>query len=152
MSLLAGCPQPGATTGPAHTYAQSLEPLLDENGLVAERLLETAAEVYNGKAASAEVKLAWAQDVVPLAEHLRDQAVLVQPPVEYADDHKQLVEIWSTRADAYREIADALRSGDMDQWKKGREQADDAKLREEAWFRATNEKLSAHGVALDQFP
>lgn len=140
------------TAGPPQTYAQSLEPLLDENGLVADRLLETAAAVYNGTAASTEVKLAWVQDIVPLAEHLRDQAVLVQPPVEYAEDHRQLVEIWSTRADAYREIGDALVSGDLEQWKKGREQADDAKLREEAWFRATNEKLQPHGVSLDQFP
>ena len=54
--------------------------------------------------------------------------------------------------DAYRDIAEALRTGDAGLWKQGRETADAAKLDEETWFRNANERVAPYGLILDQYP
>lgn len=151
LLLLACTPAPPGADA-ARAYADALEPLLEENGHVADRLLYVAADVYNGKADAAAARAAWEDDVVPLAEHLRDQAVLVQAPPDWAPSHQTLVEIWTQRAESYRDISEAIDLGDPEVWKKARSTANDAKLREEAWFRDTNQRMQAYGITLDQFP
>jgi hypothetical protein len=152
LVALAGCQPNDPAEQSARQYASSLEPLLAENGLLFNVLLDASADVYNGKTVTAETRVSWDRDVVPLAEHLRDQGLLVLPPPEWAADHKGLVEIWTTRAEAYRNISNAMAVGDLDQWKSGRDQADTAKLAEEEWFRGANSRLSPYGIVLDQFP
>jgi hypothetical protein len=149
--LLLAC-GPDPTNVAARTYADSLQPLLDENGLLALHLLDAAADVHDAKATSEQTRVTWETDIVPLAEHLRDQALIVDAPPDWAADHKGLTDIWTARADAYREISEAIAQGDGELWKRGREEADTAKLAEETWFQRANERLGPAGVTLDQFP
>src|SRR5678815_2840335 len=116
---LAGCQPTDPAEQSARQYASSLEPLLAENGLLFNILLDASAGVYNSKAVTAETRVAWDRDIVPLSEHLRDQGLLVLPPPEWSADHKGLVEIWTTRAEAYRDISNSMQIGDLDLWKKG---------------------------------
>lgn len=148
--LLACTPDPLAVE--ARQYVVDLDPILQENGLVAERLLIQAAAAYDGKVQPRDTRLAWTADIVPLAEHLRDQAVAVQAPASWTQDHKELVDIWTRRADGYRDLAESVDTGDPALFKDGRAKADNAKVDEETWFRDTNARLEPFGLYVDQFP
>lgn len=151
LLVLAAC-QPNPQALAARQYLVDLDPLLLENGLVAERLLVQAGAVHDAKAQPKDTYQAWSTDIVPLAEHLRDEAAALNAPPEWLDAHKDLVAIWSTRADGYRDIDEAVEIGDPKLFKQGRDQADTAKLREESWFRDTNARLETYGLYVDQFP
>lgn len=151
LGAIGGCASPPETVD-ARDWADDLTPVLVENGLVWERMLTTAAAVHDGNLDVDGAITAWDRDLVPLAEHVRDQAALVQAPNAWAADHAALVAVWAARAESYRDLSVALRQGDTERWRNARANADKAKLDEEGWFRATNEKLRSLGVTLDQYP
>lgn len=150
--LLLGCNEPDPRARTAPEYVERLEPLLYENGFLATRVLETAAGVYNDGSGPDEIEKVWADEIVPLARHLADQATITVAPTEWSDRHTELIEAWSLRADAYAAIELAVEDGDREAWKTARRQADDAKLREEEWFRSMNRELAPLGLMIDQFP
>ena len=131
---------------------RQLQPLLAENGLLAERVLEGASDVHDGRASAATTAMAWEREIAPLARHLHDQARRVDPPGAWASSHQRLVDIWGSRAESYETLAQAVRDGDGARWRRGRALADQAKLDEEAWFSAANERLTPSGISLDQYP
>lgn len=151
LSIAAGCGTPPEATD-GRDWVEDLQPVLAENGLVWERMLRTAADVHEGKGDADVTALAWNQDLVPLVEHVRDEAALIQPPNAWATDHAAIVAVWAARAEAYRDLSVALRQGDTERWRNARPRADKAKLDEEAWFRTTNDKLRTLGITLDQYP
>lgn len=152
LVLLVGCPQANSGANDAALYVAELEPLVRENGLVADTMLHLAADVHDGRADGSVALQRWERDIVPLADHLRDQAAAVQPPPAWAQHHKDLVDIWTTRADAYHDAAEAVQLADAERWKLARQNADAAKLREETWFQEVNKRLADYNISLDQFP
>ncbi|TNE92037.1 MAG: hypothetical protein EP330_03530 [Deltaproteobacteria bacterium] len=150
--FLVGCGEPGPDTLAAQSYAEQLEPLLYENGLLADQLYETAAAISNEQLDAETVEVRWQSRIAPVAEHLVDQAELVQPPAAWETRHDELVSIWRARAEGYRAISQALERGDREAWREGRKKADDSKIREERWFIDANRDLATHGVTLDQLP
>lgn len=133
-------------------YLGQLNPLLHENGLLAERVLLQAAQVYNDAAKPEQVADAWVAEIVPLAEHLHDQASFVEPPPPYATTHQEIVQIWGDRAVAYRSLGEAIQSGNTDEWNKATGLASDVKLREEKWFDTLNTALAESGLSVDPYP
>lgn len=144
-----GCTGAGDAT---QQYITSLNPLLQENGLLAERVLTLAAQIYNDASKPDQVADAWGRQVVPVAEHLADQASFVVPPPEYTQDHSEIVQIWTDRADAYRKLSEAIQTGDTTGWNAARQSADAVKLREERWFDRLNDRLSPTGLIVDPYP
>ena len=136
----------------ATEYVVKLQPLVQENSLLAERVLFQAAEIYNGATRPDEVADAWTTDIVPLSEHLHHQAGFVQAPEGWAERHGSLVEIWGERAHAYRSISEGLRMADEEAWDSGRALAEDVKLREEQWFDALNEELRPMSRGVEAYP
>lgn len=151
VSLVA-CPAADSGSKDAALYVAELEPLVRENGLVADTMLHLAADVHDARADGPIVRQRWERDVVPLADHLRDQAAAIQPPPAWAQHHKDLVDIWTTRADAYHDAGEAVALADAERWKLARQNADAAKLREETWFQEVNKRLAGHNMSVDQFP
>jgi hypothetical protein len=150
LMLLSCASTPGdATTG----YLTSLQPVLQENGLLVERVLIQAAIVYNNDSLRPEtVADVWNHEIAPLAEHVYNQASFVQPPPEYAAAHKELVEIWGDRASSYRSLGEAVQQGDIEAWNQARSLAESVKLREEKWFDRLNEGLASSGLIVDPYP
>lgn len=148
-SSLFGC---GPLDSSANTYLDQLDPLIVENAILAERVLVLAAGLYNEEAEPARVAEAWEGEIVPLAEHLHAQASVVIAPTEWAPQHNQLVGIWSSRAEAYRDIAIAVETGDEARWKGATGKARQVKLDEEEWFRSVKNELSLRGLTVSQFP
>ncbi|MEQ1504795.1 MAG: hypothetical protein ABMB14_21340 [Myxococcota bacterium] len=146
---LVGCGGPGDATS---QYVGSLQPLLQENGLLSERVLSLAAEIYNDASKPQQVADKWGREVVPVAEHLANQASIVPAPAEFTPDHQELVQIWGDRASAYRRLSEAIQTGDTDQWNTARDLADQVKLREEKWFDRLNDRLAPAGVLVDPYP
>jgi hypothetical protein len=136
----------------AASYVDMVSPLVHENGLLADRLLDTAAGAYNGSSNADETRRRFEGDIAPIAEHLYHQAELVSPPPDWAQRHHDLVAIWGERAAAYRDLAVALDHGDVAGWTSARTRADQAKINEESWFTSTNAALAPHGLILDQYP
>lgn len=136
----------------AATYVDQLQPLLQENSLLAERVLFQAANIYNEAARPEDVAKKWEDDITPIAEHLYFQAKLVEPPDDWTTQHGELVDIWGERARAYRDISESLRLADRSLWEKGRNAAENVKLSEENWFERANEKLGVLNVTLDPYP
>lgn len=150
--VLTSCAQPDPRARTAPDYVARLEPLLHENGFLASEVLGAAASIYNDGAGSDATRRTWVDDIVPLSRHLADQASATSAPAEWADQHAEIVIAWTGRADAYQEIQQAVEDGDRERWKAARKQADDAKVREEEWFRTMNRELAPIGLVLDQFP
>lgn len=141
-------PASAATTD----YLTKLQPLLQENSLLAERVLFQAAAIYNEAVKPEQVAESWTTDIVPIAEHLAHQASFVAPPEPYATRHEQLAVIWTDRAGAYRNLGEAIRTADAEQWNAARRAADDVKLAEERWFDDLNEQLAGQGLVVDPYP
>lgn len=150
--LAVACQPPDPAGRTAEQYTDALEPLLYENGMLAERVLFAASDVYNDAADAEATRTVWHEEIVPVARHLADQAAVTLTPAEWSPTHGQLVETWNDRADAYLEIEIAIEEGDREGWTAARKKADDAKLREEEWFRSLNTQLAPYGLAVDQFP
>lgn len=141
---------PGDAT---NSYLMSLQPVLQENGLLAERVLIQAAMVYNNENLKPEnVAEAWNHEIVLLAEHVFNQASFIEPPPEYAATHQELVQIWADRATAYRDLGEAVARGDTNAWTVARQLADSVKIREETWFDHFNEGLAPAGLLVDPYP
>jgi len=136
----------------ASTYVGQLQPLLQENSLLAERVLFQAAALYNQAARPEDVADKWETDITPIAEQLYFHAKTVEAPAEWSDEHVALVGIWGDRAEAYRDITESLRLADRERWDSGLTAAKQAKLDEEAWFVSINEQLRAINVSLDPYP
>jgi hypothetical protein len=133
-------------------YLGQLRPLLQENGLLAERVLLQAAKVYNEEAKPDQVADVWIEEIVPLAEHLQNQATLVVPPPPYASSHAEIVAIWGDRALAYRNLGEAIQSGSTNDWNAATTLTSDVKLREEKWFDTLNTALAPSGSSVDPYP
>jgi hypothetical protein len=150
LSVLLACNAgPGDATS---EYLVRLQPLLQENGVLAEQVLFQAASVYNEAVKPEQVADSWTHDVVPLAEHLHNQASFVTAPDDFGSVHTELVQIWGDRALAYRNLGEAIQTGDIEEWNKARELADSVKLREEKWFDRLNTTLAPSGLIVDPYP
>lgn len=143
---------PGPERLEAEQYAVAVDPLLVENSILSDQVLDLAADVYNGDATPEQTRSRWAEVVVPVSAHIYDQASLVQPPPTWDTWHTDLVEIWGARADAYRELSDAQILADQQLWTAARRKADKAKLDEEQWFTEVNQEFKRFDFTLDQFP
>jgi hypothetical protein len=150
VALFLGCASPEERA--AAEYVAALEPLLDENALVAERLGLAAAAVFRGESHGTAVRVAWQSELVPLAAHLQDQAKLLVVPPDWTDTHRALVEVWGARADAYRDLANAVNEGDDALWSTANARAHAAKVDEERWFISTNVRLQPYQLTATQFP
>lgn len=151
LFLLAGCAlDPDAEQ--AAGYVVDLQPVLFENAALADRVLALSVSVSEKKASPEQIRKAWDDEIVPLAEHLHDQASFVRPPPAWAESHAQLVDLWADRAAAYRALSVAIEEGDEKRWRDARALADGVKLHEEQWFRTTNQKLAGWHLAVDPYP
>ena len=150
--LLASCQQMDPAGQATTEYLTRLQPLLQENSLLAERVLLQAAAIYNDATKPEQVATAWSGDIVPIAEHLHHQSSFVAAPDVWAAKHNELVAIWGDRALAYRNIGEAIKLADAEQWKSARELADGVKLREEKWFDTLNEAVAPMGLVVDPYP
>jgi len=149
LASLTGCaPGDDDTT----RYLTMLQPLLQENGLLSERVLLQASKIYNEAVKSDQVADAWIHEIVPVSEHLHNQASFVQPPSAYAQTHADLVLIWGDRALAYRNLGEAIQTGNSDEWNKARDLANQVKLREEKWFDTLNQGLATSNLSVDPYP
>ena len=147
-----GCQVADPTTRAATDYLVMLQPLLQENSLIAERVLFQAAALYNDATVADEVAAAWTSDIVPLAEHLHHQASFVSAPAEWTSSHSALVTIWGERATAYRNISEGLRMADTAKWDQGRNMAATVKIQEEEWFDTVNTTIAPMGFVIDAYP
>jgi hypothetical protein len=147
--LSASCNLAGGTE--ARAYADKLAPVLQENGLLADQVLAIASTVHTGDDDPDAVRAHLAERVVPVAEHLHHQASFLEVGSSFEDRHQALVAIWAERAAAYRDLLDALTTGDREQWTRAIQLATDVKLKEEQWFQETNDELGA-GARLDPYP
>jgi len=133
-------------------YVMLITPLLDDNALLAERLITAAATSLNAPEATSDAVEAWRDEIAPLAHHLHEQASMVQPPASWVSLHERLVNTWSARATGYQLLLEASERGDEVRLKRGRALADRAKLDEEAWMQEVNVRLAADGIELRQYP
>ena len=113
-----------------NAYLKTLQPLLVENGHLAERVLVLAAKTYNKDGDSDALAEGWTSEVVPLAEHLHHQSQGIDAPLLWAEPHAELVESWGERALVYRSLSEALVLGDAQQWAGARKKATEATLAE----------------------
>lgn len=149
---LSGCGPFSPEVQQTNAYLKDLQPLLVENGHLAERVLVLASRVYNKDGDADALAESWTAEVVPLAEHLHHQAQFIDAPAPWSEEHGELVEIWGDRALAYRSLSEALVLADLDAWKTARSQSTKVKLREEEWFKEVNAELATHGMVIDPTP
>jgi len=152
LSFASSCDRFSAETRDNRTYVNVMMPILQDNSLLAERVLVEAAGVYNEKSEPEALVQNWTDEITPLAEHVHSQASFATPPESWSEQHAKIVDIWGQRAQAYRALSDAIQTADDTQWQSSRDQADGVKLAEEKWFESTNKRLVQSGLVLDQFP
>lgn len=152
LTLFSACEVDSPAKDEAQRYADAIAPLTLDNGLLAWRVLHLAADVHDGRADGSKADAAWRDDVVPLAWHLRDQAALISPPANWGDHHEALVKVWTDRAVAYEDLADAVEDGDLSGFEDAKKRANQALMSEEELFKRLDGQLLPHGITVDQFP
>ncbi len=133
-------------------YARDLAPVLADNGLLAERVLQLAGDATQPNPDHERLARGWTQDVVPLAIHVAVVSATVEAPPTWTARHGELVSLWDRRATAAQEAAAALSEGDRARWDRAAADLTRNRLDEEAWFRAANEALAPTGIPLDAIP
>jgi hypothetical protein len=146
-STLVGC-----TDQTTAEWTKQLDPLMVENGLLADQMLLVAAGVYNETSDGAAVAETFATTVVPVSESLAFRADAMQPPKEWELQHDQLVDIWTRRAGAYRGMSEALILIDAERFNGSLKEVQQAAEAEEAWFGQVGGQLAKQGVTLAQYP
>jgi hypothetical protein len=133
-------------------YANALAPVLLENGLLADQLLDLAARAHDEAIDAATLQARWLDDAVPLADRVAIEAAAVSPPASWQADHDALVTVWRGRASALRASAWAVVDGDAAAFDAARARAATAQLDEEAWFRAANARIGRSALSLVPHP
>lgn len=133
-------------------YAHGLAPVLLDNGLLADQILDVGARVHDESIDDATLRARWIDDVAPLADRVAIEAAALAVPPVWQADHQALVALWRGRATALRDTAWALDDADPAAFDHARGRAAQAQLDEESWFRAANERLASAGLALDPHP
>lgn len=137
----------------AAPYAESMQPLLDDNMKLAEQFLGLAAQIKKEKVDGAGVAQTWSTEVVPLATDLATRAATLQAPEgPLTTEHQLLVEAWTNRAVAYQDLDAAYKGTDPAAFQAAFDANLEAKLGEEEYFRRVNGLLGPYGVHLDQYP
>jgi hypothetical protein len=152
LALWAACAPPSPESRAAAAYLDALQPLLADNGLLYDTMTSAAGAAEGTPERQQATTEVWANDITPLAEHLRDQAGRVVPPSGWEEPHHTLTAVWTDRARAYRAIATALAQHDSDAFRDGQRRSDAAKAAEEEWFRSTNLRLAPLGHGIAQYP
>lgn len=152
LTATVGCGPLSPEAQSTNKYLRELQPLLVENGHLAERILILSAAVYNEDGGKDDLVTSWSTEVVPLAEHLHHQSQFLTAPDDWSARHSELVVIWGDRALAYRSLSEALILADVEEWEKGRSEATQVKLREEEWFKEVNQILANTGQQIDPTP
>ncbi|MEZ4321372.1 MAG: hypothetical protein R3F61_28125 [Myxococcota bacterium] len=152
VGALLGCSTLDPKTSAATEYVNDVQPLMLENSLLAERLLQLAAMSYNDTVPEAGFAPTWNDEIVPLAEHIHIQADSVEVPSDWKDLHDNLVVIWSDRASAYRSMGEAIVLADRKRWKEARELEGQVVKREETWFQTVASQLGQYDLTLEQYP
>lgn len=133
-------------------YLTALHPVLQENSLLAERVLVQAAHVYNEDADATAIADQWDHEVVPLADHVATLAAGIQAPPHLSVDHQNLVEIWGQRADAYREAVEGLQTADRARFQEAASATAQITLTEDQWVRAFNARIEPLKLYVDLYP
>ncbi|MCB9797987.1 MAG: hypothetical protein H6741_35365 [Alphaproteobacteria bacterium] len=137
----------------AEAYHAQLTPSLVRNMELAQQFLDIAARVKKEEMDGDEVLRRWEKRVIPLADTLQSEAEAIEPATpELQALHAELVEAWTARAEAYREMHKAYRADDPDAFNAAAEANKKSKITEEAFFRKANGVLEPYGFHLDQFP
>jgi len=151
--LMIGCGSEGSGPGSqeAAVYIELMTPLIHENRLLADQVLQTAADLHNGETKNEDALERWNKDIIPLANHLFHESAILRTPPEWSEKHGVLIDIWETRSKAYEEIAQAIERGDRAVWERAKTHSGQAKIREESWFNETNKTLSPMSLRLSPY-
>ncbi len=150
-SLVVGC-GPDPEHQKTVDYLTALHPVLQENSLLAERVLVQAAHVYNKDADADAIADAWATEVLPLAQQIPVLAEEVHPPPHLTVDHQNLVSIWTKRAEAYREVVEGLGTADRARFQAASNSTAAITLSEDQWVRGFNAKIEPLRLYVDLYP
>ncbi|MCB9671726.1 MAG: hypothetical protein H6734_19765 [Alphaproteobacteria bacterium] len=152
LALLLGCPASDPERNEAARYITEVQPLMLENRLLAERRLQLAAEIYNGRMEGDALVKRWDEEVVPLSRHLHMQAELVEAPDAWKELHTTLVTTWTDRSRAYTDMGEALALSDKKRWEDARALHGSVLKREEQWFDSVRNRLAPYELELQQYP
>ncbi|MCB9763230.1 MAG: hypothetical protein H6739_25880 [Alphaproteobacteria bacterium] len=134
-------------------YHSQMAPALAQNMELAQQFLEIAAKVRKEEMDGDAVLDRYERRIIPMADALKAEARAIEPTAPQLQTvHQELVEAWTERAEAYRQMHAAYRAGDADAFRTARQRNVEAKLTEERYFQQANALLSPYGVRLDQFP
>ena len=151
-TMLSACGPLNPEVQSANRYLNQLQPLLIENSHLTERVLHQAADIYNKEVKSDALEDRWSDEITPLAEHLHHQAQFIEAPPTWSPRHDDLVEIWGSRARAYRALSESLATADRKSWDAARKEASDVKVQEENWFKQMNQDLAVLNMGVDPSP
>jgi hypothetical protein len=133
-------------------YLSRLTPILHENSLLADTVLQQAALVHNGQVDPKAIVTAWSTDIAPMAQHVHTLAADVAPPEHLAADHAALVQIWQRRAEAYREVVESHQRADLESFTRAQRDIGTITVNEDQWVRAFNARLDEMKLNIDLYP
>jgi len=143
----------GPESDVAGAYVAAMQPVLTENGALAQRFLTEASRVKKKETDGATLEAMLHAELAPQAAALLTKAKAVNPGDPKLDDaHALLVKAWTARSAAYAALEDAWTRGDVLAWDAAMKQNAQAKVDEEAYFTQIDAALAPYELRLEQYP
>lgn len=152
IQLLGGCLF-GGERSDVMAYKESMAPVLQKNGILAQEFLEVASRVKKGELDGSATAERFRRNAVPLAQEIATRAATVEPDTDtLAAAHATLVKAWSNRAIAYRDLATAWNAADAGAYDAARQRDLQVRYDELAYMQAVNAVCIQYGVVIDLYP
>ena len=151
---LAGCQDQGPT--PYAQYRDAVQPLLAENTTLVKHFEQLAISLKKRSDGAPDAKGIAAQldgTMLPAARSLSERAQAVElTEAGLVPVHKNLVNAWSHRAEAWSNLHAAYEKGDVAAIDEAVELSTQSHLLEDQWFDEADTALRAQGLYLVRYP
>jgi hypothetical protein len=142
----------GPEAGEAQQYVDAMNPVLAQNGALAQSFLTEASRVKKKEVDGGQLAELLTKELAPHALELsRSVAAITPTEPRLSASHAVLVHSWSERAAAYTALSEAWARGDVTAWDAGVRKNTAAKLEEERYFTEINGVLGEWDLSITQY-
>ena len=138
---------------PIREYHATVQPLMVENEALADKFIELAIQIKQENIPGEEVARKLESDLIPHAQGLRAKASSINlGQNELGQVHAILVNAWTLRAAAYKQMVEAYEQSDTQIFDNALSNNNNSKSSEETYFSEVNRYFATKGLRLIQFP
>lgn len=153
IAALLACDTPDPFVAQADAYVSAVTPLMQQNEQLERRFLDLAGTLMQKGATADDVARTLQADVLPASAALLEQArAVTTPDPGLLAAHQELAGAWQARDAAWRGVASAWTSQDLDALDRALREREQARAAEERYIFDANAVLRPYGHQIVRYP